>query len=57
MDSSPYINLFLKSKQDASGQPVWVQTAEDLHRYVRMYEALEGIRLDPRKVDAGLSEV
>lgn len=51
-----YINLFLKIKQEASGRPAWVQTDADLDRYVQMYEAREGIRLDPDKVthNAGL---
>ncbi|XP_061190399.1 uncharacterized protein LOC133198307 [Saccostrea echinata] len=51
-----YINLFLKIKQEASGRPSWVQTDEDLNRYIEMYERKEGIRLDPGNVEfnAGL---
>jgi hypothetical protein len=45
-----YINLFLKIKQEASGRPAWVQTEEDLERYVQLYEVREGIRLDPGNV-------
>lgn len=46
----------MKIKQEASGRPAWVQTDADLDRYVQMYEAREGIRLDPDKVthNAGL---
>ncbi|XP_062571181.1 uncharacterized protein LOC134233214 [Saccostrea cucullata] len=51
-----YINLFLKIKQEASGRPHWVNTEEDLQKYIEMYEQREGIRLDPSNIEynAGL---
>jgi hypothetical protein len=45
-----YINLFLKIKQESSGRPSWVRTEAELDRYIQMYEAREGIRLDPGNV-------
>lgn len=47
---APYINMFLKIKQEASGRPDWVRTEEDLARYIEMYEQKEGIRLDPDNI-------
>lgn len=45
-----YINLFLKIKQEASGRPSWVESDDDLKRYV------ESIVLNPEKIEhnAGL---
>ncbi|XP_052696112.1 uncharacterized protein LOC128174652 [Crassostrea angulata] len=41
---APYINMFLKIKQEASGRPDWVKTEDDFARYIEMYEQREGIR-------------
>lgn len=51
-----YINLFLKIKQEASGRPSWVESDDDLKRYVESYEQREGIVLNPEKIEhnAGL---
>ncbi|XP_052691944.1 uncharacterized protein LOC128169970 [Crassostrea angulata] len=48
---APYINMFLKIKQEASGRPDWVKTEDDLARYIEMYEQREGIRLDPDNIE------
>ena len=51
-----YINMFLKIKQSASGKPDWVNTQQDLEKYILMYEQREGIHLDPDDIEfnAGL---
>lgn len=51
-----YINLFLKIKQEASGRPSWVESDDDLKRYMESYEQREGIVLNPEKIEhnAGL---
>lgn len=49
-NSAPYINMFLKIKQEASGRLDWVRTDEDLARYIEMYEQKEGICLDPDNI-------
>ena len=53
---TPYINLFLKIKQEANGPPEWVKSESDLTTFIEMYEERKGIRLDPSKIqhNAGL---
>ena len=46
-----YVNSFLKLKQEASGWPAWVQTADDRDMYIARYEEHEGIRLEPSKIE------
>ena len=47
---SPYVNLFLKTKQEASGYPKHCVTDEQKQRYIDEYYEHEGIRLDPNKI-------
>lgn len=44
---APYVNKFLKAKQEAGGWPSDVQTEEQKIKYVTEYENHEGIKLDP----------
>ena len=44
---APYVNKWLKIKQESGGYPSWVRTEEDKARYVREYQEHEGIQLDP----------
>jgi hypothetical protein len=46
-----YVRTYLKIKQEASGWPSWCQTEDDRQRYVREYEAHQGIRLDATKIE------
>ena len=48
---SPYVNLFLKIKQEASGYPKHCVTDEQKQRYIDQYYEHEGIRLDPNKIE------
>ena len=48
---SPYVNLFLKIKQEASGYPKHCVTDEQKQRYIDEYYEHEGIRLDPNKIE------
>jgi len=41
-----YIDTFSKLKQEASGYPRWVRTADDEVRYMDQFHQDEGIRLD-----------
>ena len=43
---APYVNKWLKIKQESSGYPGWVRTNEDKMRYVQQYDEHEGIKLD-----------
>ena len=43
---APYVNKWLKIKQESSGYPGWVRANEDKMRYVQQYEEHEGIKLD-----------
>ena len=45
-----YVNVWLKSKQEASGWPSWCETPEDKREYILRYEQKEGIRLDTSKI-------
>ena len=47
---APYINFFLRVKQEASKRPAWVQTEADMDRYIEQYFMKEGIELDRVKV-------
>ena len=47
---APYVNKWLKIKQESSGYPSWVRTEEDKAQYVREYEVHEGIQLDPTMI-------
>ena len=48
---SPYVNLYLKRKQEASGYPKHCVTDEQKQRYIDEYYEHEGIRLDPDKIE------
>ena len=47
---SSYVNTWLKIKQESGGWPAWVSTEEDKDRYIRDYEAKEGIKMDPTMI-------
>ena len=47
---APYVNKFLKAKQEASGWPSDVVTEDQREEYITEYEKREGIRLDPTKI-------
>ena len=48
---SPYVNMFLKIKQEASGYPKHCVTDEQKQQYIEEYYEHEGIRLDPNKIE------
>ena len=48
---SPYVNLYLKRKQEASGYPKHCVTDEQKQRYIDEYYEHEGIRLDPDNIE------
>lgn len=47
----PYVNKFLKAKQEASGWPSDVVTDEEKTEYLDEYETREGIQLDPERIE------
>ena len=47
----PYVNMFLKIKQEASGYPKHCVTDEQKQQYIDEYYEHEGIRLDPEKIE------
>ena len=47
---APYVNTFLKFKQEASGWPDWCKTDEDRSKYVREYDEKEGVVLEPDNI-------
>ena len=48
---SPYVNLYLKRKQEASGYPKHCVTDEQKQQYIDEYYEHEGIRLDPNNIE------
>lgn len=46
-----YMRTFLKQKQEASGWPQDCITEEQRRNYIREYEELDGITLDPEKIE------
>ena len=48
---APYVNKFLKAKQESSGWPSDCITDEQKAKYVREYEKYEGILLDKDKIE------
>ena len=49
---APYVNKFLKAKQESSGYPSDVTTESQKTEYLIDYEKREGIQLDPTKITA-----
>ena len=49
---APYVNKFLKAKQEASGWPSDVVTEEQKTDYVQQYKEHEGITLDPERIES-----
>jgi DNA polymerase type B, organellar and viral len=47
-----YVNLFLKTKQEASGYPLWVTSDEDRKKYIESYKEHEGISLEPENIES-----
>ena len=48
---SDYINTFLKIKQECSGWPQGVKSEEEKSKYIEDYFKVEGIKLDPKKIE------
>ena len=48
---APYVNKFLKARQEASGWPSDVETDEQKAKYVSEYEMHEGIQLEQDKIE------
>jgi len=48
---APFIDVWIKLKQEASGYPSWAKTDVDKSRYVEEYYRHEGIQLDPDKIE------
>ena len=46
----PYVDTWLKIKQESGGYPNWVRTDTQKEKYIHCYEEKEGIRLDPTKI-------
>ena len=47
---APYVNKFLKAKQEAGGYPADVTTEQEKTQYIADYENHERIRLEPEKI-------
>ena len=47
----PYVDMWLKIKQQASGWPNWCQTQDDKLLYIQKYKDNEGIELEFDKID------
>ena len=45
----PYVQKWLKIKQESSGYPSWAVTDEQKQQYIADYKAKEGISLDPQQ--------
>ena len=54
---TPYVNAFLKLKQQASGWPGWCQTETDKGKYIKDYYEREGIALDSVQKNPGLGSL
>lgn len=46
-----YINTFLRLKQQADGYPSSAKTDREKNRYISEYEQMEGVKLDPSKIE------
>jgi hypothetical protein len=46
-----YVHTFLRSKQESSDYPEWVQSEEDKVRYIDNYFQHEGVHLRPEKIE------
>ena len=53
----PYVDTWLKLKQESAGWPRWCQTQEQKDRYVRQYKATEGITLQNVNKNPGRKQV
>ena len=51
-----YVNMFLKSKQESSGYPSWVQCEDDKHSYIADYRRAERIALDKSSVSKNAAQ-
>jgi len=47
---APYIDKFLKIKQESCGFPAWVKTEDDKNKYILNYYVKEGILLDKTEI-------
>jgi len=47
-----YVNTFLRSKQESSDYPKWVQTDNDRAQYIQNYFEHEGISLRPERIQS-----
>ena len=53
----PYVDTWLKLKQESAGWPRWCTTPEDKARYVEMYREREGIVLEHVEKNPGRKQV
>ena len=53
----PYVDTWLKLKQESAGWPRWCTTEEEKRRYVRQYREREGIHLQNVDKNAGRKQV
>ena len=53
----PYVDTWLKLKQESAGWPRWCTTEEDKARYIRQYKDKEGIRLQNVQKNPGRKQV
>ena len=56
---APYINLWLKIKQESSDYPSWCKTEEDKDLYIQQYQEKENITLDKNNIikNPGLRQI
>nr|CAD2183600.1 unnamed protein product [Meloidogyne enterolobii] len=47
----PYVNTFICLKQQASGWPQGCDTQEERENYIAEFERVEGIKMDPQKIE------
>ena len=53
----PYVDTWLKLKQESAGWPRWCTTQADKDRYVQQYQEREGIRLEHVEKNPGRKQV
>ena len=47
----PFIDCFLKIKQESSGWPIECRTDGEKENYIRLYEEKEGIKLEKKDIE------
>ena len=51
----PFIKMWLKIKQEASGPPSWVKTPQDLKEYIKQSSEQQGIELEENNIKLDLT--